>query len=241
MYAIFKKEITSFFASPTGYLAIVLFLVLNGLMLWVFKGNFNIFDSGFAELTPFFQVAPWILTFLVPAICMKSFSDEMKLGTIELLLTKPISLKNIVLGKYLSAFSVAAVALLPTLLYIIAVWKLGNPPGNLDLGSTVGSYVGLLFLIASYTAIGLFSSTISENQVVAFLVGLFLCFFFYFGFEGISGLPLLSKASIFIENLGLKAHFSSIARGVVDTRDLLYFLSITLIFLVLTTIKLQLR
>lgn len=239
MYAIFKKEITSFFASPTGYLAIVLFLVLNGLLLWVFKGNFNIFDSGFAELTPFFQLAPWILTFLVPAICMKSFSDEMKLGTIELLITKPISLKNIVLGKYLAAFSVAAIALLPTLLYAIAVWRLGNPPGNLDIGSTIGSYIGLLFLIAAYTAIGLFSSTISENQVVAFLTGLFLCFFFYVGFEGISGLPLFSEASIFIENLGLKAHFSSIARGVVDTRDLLYFLSITFIFLVLTTHKLQ--
>lgn len=241
MYPIFKKEITGFFASPIGYLAIALFLILNGLLLWVFKGNFNIFDSGFAELTPFFQLAPWILTFLVPAICMKLFSDEMKLGTIELLFTKPVSLKNIVLGKYFAAFFVAAVALLPTLLYVIALWKLGNPPGNLDIGSTIGSYVGLLFLIAAYTAIGLFSSTLSENQVVSFLTGMFLCFFFYYGFEGLSALPFFSETSIFIENLGLKAHFSSIARGVVDTRDLLFFLSIAFIFLVLTTLKLRLK
>ena len=175
MYAVLKKEINSFFASPIGYLVIAVFLLLNGLFLWLFKGEFNILDYGFADLSSFFMLAPWILIFLIPAVTMRSFSDEKKQGTLELLLTKPISLINIVLGKYFGALILIVISLLPTLLYVYSVYELGNPVGNLDIGSTMGSYFGLLFLVAAYTAIGVFSSTLSDNQIVAFITSVFIC------------------------------------------------------------------
>lgn len=231
MIAILKKEINAFFASPIGYLVISLFLLLNGLFLWLFKGDFNILDYGFADLSPFFLLAPWILIFLIPAVTMRSFSDEKKQGTLELLLTKPISHTQIVLGKYFGAFALILIALLPTLLYIYTVYQLGDPVGNLDLGSTLGSYFGLLFLIASYTAIGVFCSTLSDNQIVAFIIAVFLCLLFYIGFEGISDFT----SNTFVEQLGISYHFNSMSRGVLDTRNILYFLSVSLLFIALTT------
>jgi ABC-2 type transport system permease protein len=230
MFAILKKEINSFFASPIGYLVIAIFLVLNGLFLWVFKGEFNILDYGFADLSSFFLLAPWILIFLIPAVTMRSFSDEKKQGTLELLLTKPISHTNIVLGKYFGAFILILIALLPTLLYVYTVYQLGNPIGNLDVGSTLGSYFGLLFLIAAYTAIGVFASTITDNQIVAFITAVFLCFLFYIGFEGLADF----MSSTFVEQLGMSFHYKSMSRGVIDTQDVLYFLSVTIFFIVLT-------
>ncbi|RNL90724.1 gliding motility-associated ABC transporter permease subunit GldF [Sinomicrobium pectinilyticum] len=235
MFAIFKKEITSFFASPVGYLVLAIFLVLNGLFLWVFGGEYNIPDSGFADLTAFFKLAPWILLFLIPAVTMKSFSDEKKLGTLELLFTRPLNTWQIVLGKYAGAFILVVIALIPTLLYVLTVWKLGNPEGNLDTGSTLGSYFGLLFLVLSYTAIGIFASTLSENQIVAFLVSVFVCFLFYYGFEGLYVLGLGESISA----LGMKAHFDSIGRGVLDTRDIIYFLSVAFFFLFVTVVRLK--
>lgn len=230
MFALLKKEINSFFASPIGYLVIAIFLILNGLFLWVFKGEFNILDYGFADLSSFFLLSPWILIFLIPAVTMRSFSDEKKQGTLELLLTKPISHLQIVLGKYLGAFLLIILALLPTLLYVYTVNQLGNPVGNLDVGSTLGSYFGLLFLVAAYTAIGVFASTLSDNQIVAFISAVFMCFLFYIGFEGVADL----STSNFIEQLGMSAHYKSMSLGVLDTRDILYFLSITAIFLFFT-------
>lgn len=230
MFAILKKEIQSFFASPIGYLVIAIFLVLNGLFLWLFKGEFNILNYGFADLSPFFLLAPWILVFLIPAVTMRSFSDEKKQGTLELLLTKPISHIHIVLGKYFGAVILIFLALIPTLLYVVTVYQLGSPVGNLDMGSTVGSYFGLLFLILAYTAIGVFASTISDNQIVAFISAVFLCFFFYVGFEGIADIT----SSRFIEQLGMSTHYKSMSRGVLDTRDIIYFLSITTFFIFLT-------
>lgn len=235
MFAIFKKEINAFFASPIGYLVIALFLLLNGLFLWFFKGEFNILDSGFADVSPFFLLAPWILIFLIPAVTMRSFSDEKKQGTLELLLTKPISRFKIILGKYAGAFALILIALLPTLLYVFTVYKLGNPEGNLDLGSTIGSYFGLLFLVAAYTAMGVFASTLSDNQIVTFIVAVFLCFFFYIGFEGIA--EYLS--SNFIDQLGMSFHFKSMSRGVLDTRDIVYFLSLSGLFLALTHLNIN--
>jgi ABC-2 type transport system permease protein len=235
MLAILKKEINSFFASPIGYLVIGIFLVLNGLFLWFFKGDFNVLDNGFADLSSFFLLAPWILIFLVPAITMRSFSDEKKQGTLELLLTKPISHFNIVLGKYFGAFILILIALIPTFLYVYTVYQLGNPVGNIDMGSTLGSYFGLLFLVASYTAIGIFASTLSDNQIVSFLAAVFICFVFYIGFDGLS--EFLS--SNFIEQLGMSSHFKSMSRGVLDTRDIIYFLSVTLFFLWLTKITIN--
>lgn len=238
MLAILKKEINTFFASPIGYLVIGVFLLLSGLFLWVFKGEFNILDNGLASLSSFFLLAPWILIFLVPAVTMRSFSDEKKQGTLELLMTKPISHFQIVLGKYFGAFALIILALVPTLLYVYTISYLGNPEGNLDLGSTIGSYFGLLFLVAAYTGIGIFASTLSDNQIVAFIIAVFICFFFYFGFEGLSNYNVFGNL-VYIENLGMAAHYNSMSRGVIDTRDLVYFISIALAFLFFTKLRIQ--
>ncbi|WP_375242265.1 gliding motility-associated ABC transporter substrate-binding protein GldG [Lacinutrix sp.] len=229
MLAILKKEINSFFASPIGYLVIAIFLLLNSLFLWLFKGEFNVLDYGFADLTSFFLLSPWILIFLIPAVTMRSFSDEKKQGTLELLLTKPISHLQIVLGKYFGAFLLIILALIPTLLYVYTISELGNPIGNLDVGITLGSYIGLLFLTAAYTSIGIFASTLSDNQIVAFIIAVFLCFLLYIGFEG-----LADVLGSLIENFGMASHYKSMSRGVLDTRDIIYFLSITALFLFLT-------
>ena len=235
MIALIKKEFQGFFSSPICYLVIGVFLILNGLFLWLFSGDFNIFDNGFADLAPFFELAPWVLIFLIPAVTMRSFSEEKRMGTLELLLTKPLSLKHIILGKYLGAWFLIILALLPTILYIFTISDLGNPPGNWDLGSTLGSYMGLLFLSMSYTAIGIFASTLSENQIVAFISAVLLCFLMYFGFDGMSSVI----ASLDVTFLGMKAHYNSIARGVIDTRDILYFISVTGLFLVLCFINIK--
>ena len=238
MFSILKKEINSFFASPIGYLVIAVFLLLNGLFLWLFKGGFNILDSGFADMSAFFLLSPWILIFLIPAVTMRSFSDEKKQGTLELLLTKPISTLQIVLGKYFGAFILIIIALIPTLLYVFTISKLGAIEDNLDTGSILGSYFGLLFLIAAYTSIGIFASTLSDNQIVAFIIAVFICFFFYFGFEGLSNYKLFGD-TIYLEKLGMESHFKSMSRGILDTRDLLYFISISIFFIALTKLNIQ--
>ena len=237
MKALLFREIKSFFGSPIGYLVIAIFLILNGLFLWIFDGEYNILNSGFADLSPFFTISPWILIFLIPAVTMRSFSDEMKQGTLELLLTKPLSLWQIVNGKFFGAVLLIVIAIIPTFIYVYVISSLGMPEGNIDMGSTIGSYFGLLFLISGYSAIGIFTSTLSDNQIVAFLLAVFLCFFFYFGFDGIA--TYLPSVENFISNLGMNSHFKSMSRGVIDTRDLMYFVSITILFLSLTVFKLK--
>ncbi|WP_228851355.1 gliding motility-associated ABC transporter substrate-binding protein GldG [Aegicerativicinus sediminis] len=232
MFAILKKEIRSFFASPIGYLVIAIFLLLTGLAIWVFKGEMNILDNGFADLSSFFTLAPWIFIFLVPAITMRSFADEKKQGTLEILLTKPVSVIKIVLGKFFGYFLLILLALLPTFIYVYSVYQLGNPIGNLDTGSIIGSYFGLVFIAAAYTSIGVFSSSITDNQIVAFVIGVFLCFFMYYGFEGLSEYNILGN--FHPESLGMDYHYSSISRGVLDINDFIYFLSITTFFVLLT-------
>lgn len=237
MKAILLREIKSFFGSPIGYLVIAIFLLLNGLFLWVFESDFNILNSGFADLSPFFTIAPWILIFLIPAVTMRSFSDEMKQGTLELLLTKPLSIWQIVNGKFLGAMLLIVIAIIPTFIYVKVISSLGMPEGNIDMGSTMGSYFGLLFLIAAYSAIGIFTSTLSDNQIVAFILSVFLCFIFYFGFEGLaSAVPSIEN---FISKLGMDSHYKSMSRGVLDTRDILYFVSVTVLFLSFTVFKLK--
>lgn len=235
MFAILKKEVGSFFSSPIGYLVIALFLIGNGLFLWVFKGSYNILDSGFADLSSFFQLAPWIFLFLIPALCMKSFSEEFKQGTFEILLTKPISKWELVLGKYLGAVCLIVLALLPTLVYVYTIDSLGRPAGNFDAGAVMGSYLGLFFLGACYASIGVFSSSITSNQIVAFIVAVFLSFLCFFGFEALGNLSL----GFSLSSLGIDAHYQSISRGVIDTRDLLYFLSFIAFFLSLTRFNLD--
>jgi ABC-2 type transport system permease protein len=236
MFPILRKEFNSFFASPIAYLVIGVFLLVNGLFLWVFKDDLNILNAGFADLNSFFLLAPWVLLFLIPAITMKSFADELNSGTIETLKTKPITDWQIVMGKFSASLLLIIVALAPTLTYAYTILQLGNPIGNLDIGSTVGSYVGLLFLAATYTSVGLFTSTFSKNQIVAFILGVFITFFLFYGFDAIAS---LFSNSYSVQLLGINEHFKSISRGVIDTRDLLYFITVTFFFLLLT--KNQLR
>ena len=193
MKALLLREIKSFFGSPIGYLVIAIFLLLNGLFLWVFEGEFNILNSGFADLGPFFKLAPWILIFLIPAVTMRSFSDEKKQGTLELLFTKPLSNWDIVNGKFFGAFILIVLAIVPTVMYVCTISYFGNPQGNIDLGSTLGSYFGLLFLIGAYTAIGIFTSTLSDNQIVAFILGMFLCWIFFSGLTLIGSFNLMGS------------------------------------------------
>lgn len=235
MYPILKKEFTSFFASPIAYLVIGVFLLINGLFLWVFKDDFNVLNAGYADLTSFFNLAPWVFLFLIPAITMKSFADEFQNGTIEILKTLPISNWNIILGKYLAALALVFIAVLPTSIYIYTIYELGNPVGNLDFGPIIGSYIGLLLLASTYAAIGIFTSTLSKNQIVAFILGLVITFLFFYGFDALS---TLLDDNYIIRLIGIQEHYKSISRGVIDTRDIIYFLSITILFLTLTKSKL---
>ena len=237
MFAILKKELNSFFASPIGYLVIAVFLVVNGLFLWVFNGDFNILNAGFADLNSFFFIAPWFFLFLVPAITMRSFSDEFRSGTIEILKTKPITDWQIVIGKYFGALILITLALIPTLIYAYSIIQLGNPIGNIDIGSIIGSYVGLLFLASAYTAIGLFTSSISQNQIVSFIVAIFISFFIFYGFEALADLGISES----LRQFGMHAHFESISRGVIDTRDIIYFVSVTIFFLFISKLKLEIE
>ncbi|MEQ6123225.1 gliding motility-associated ABC transporter permease subunit GldF [Pseudotenacibaculum sp. MALMAid0570] len=237
MYPILKKEFNSFFASPIAYLVIGVFLLVNGLFLWTFDDDFNVLNAGFADLNSFFYLAPWVLLFLIPAITMKMFADEFQTGTIELLKTKPISNWQIVLGKFWAALILIFIAIIPTFVYVYSISELGNPVGNIDFGSTFGSYLGLFLLAGSYAAIGLFTSTLSKNQIVAFLLSVFIVFFFYYGFDALSNLFVNSGYTI--QLFGMNEHFKSISRGVIDTRDILYFLSIILFFLFITKQKLS--
>ncbi len=239
MLALLKKEITTFFTSPIGYLVIGLFLVASGLFLWVFEGPYNIPSSGFASLSPFFELAPWIFTFLIPAISMRSLSDEEKAGTLELLLTKPITIWQLVLGKYSGILFLILIALVPTLIYVWAIHDLGNPIGNLDVGATIGSYIGLVFLAANFAAIGLFTSSFSNNQIIAFISAVCICFLLYYGFEGLAEYNAFGALDSYLAQIGIKSHYDSISRGVVDTRDLIYFISSILFFLFLTTQRLK--
>ncbi len=237
MIAILKKEFNSFFASPIAYLVIGVFLLINGLFLWVFKDDFNLLNAGFADIKPFFYLTPWIFLFLIPAITMKSFADEFNSGTIEILKTRPISNWQIVLGKFWASLLLVIVALIPTLTYVYTIYQLGNPIGNIDFGSILSSYIGLLFLAATYTSIGLFTSTLSKNQIIAFILGVFITFLLFYGFDSIAN--SFKNESLSIQKIGINEHFKSISRGVIDTRDLIYFVSVTLFFLFITKNRLD--
>lgn len=241
MIALYRKEISSFLSSLIGYLVIAVFLLITGLFLWVFPNEFNLLDFGYANLDGLFILAPFVFLFLVPAVTMRSFADEKRSGTIELLLTKPISDFQLIMAKYLASLTLVAFALLPTLLYYFTVYKLGLPPGNLDAGGIWGSYIGLFFLAAAFVAIGMFSSVLTDNQLVAFILAVFVSGFMYLGFEMIYSLSLFGPVDLFIRNLGIASHYSSISRGVVDSRDVLYFLSVIALFLSFTKLSLASR
>ncbi|MES2678762.1 MAG: gliding motility-associated ABC transporter permease subunit GldF [Bacteroidota bacterium] len=244
MFTLYLKEIRSFLSSLIGYIAIGVFISLIGIFLWVIpsdSGGSNILDNGFANIDPLFSIAPWVYLFLIPAITMRSFSEEKKTGTLELLLTRPLTDLQIVLSKYLAGFTLVIVSLLPTLIYYYTVNLLGLPKGNIDTGGMWGSYIGLLFLGAGFVAIGIFASAIAENQVIAFIIALLLCFFCYIGFEYIAQSGMFGKYDVLFKSLGINDHYVSMSRGVVDTRDALYFISVIALFNLLTKLVLESR
>ena len=233
MWSICKKELQQFFSNLTGYIAIVLFLLVNGLFLFVLKDS-NIFDFGYASLDKFFELAPWILLFLVPAITMRTLSDEFKTGTFELLQTRPLTKWQIVLGKYFSILIVLLFVIIPTFIYIITIKTL-SVQGGIDTGGIIGSYTGLFLLAAVFAAIGLCCSGFTNNAVVAFLISAFVCLLLYFGFNALSRLPFFANGTdYYVEMLGIDFHYRSISRGVLDSRDLVYFISIIFLFLLIT-------
>jgi ABC-2 type transport system permease protein len=241
MYSIFKKEISVFFSSLIGYIVIAVFLLLTGLLLWVFPDT-SLLNQNIAALDGLFDLSPMIFMFLIPAVTMRMFAEERQTGTIEFLTTKPVTDWGIVLGKYFSGVVLVAVALLPTLIYYITMYQLGNPKGNLDSGAIWGSYIGLLLLGGIFVAIGLFASSLTNNQIVAFLIAAFLCFFMHWGFDYLSRLPfLIGKGDDIVEKLGIAYHYRSISRGVIDLSDTVYYLSIIGFFLLLTKTALDSR
>lgn len=241
MWTIFKKEINQFFSSLVGYIAIGIFLVLSGLFTFVFPTT-SVLDAGFASLDTFFSNAPLFFLFLIPAITMRMFAEEFNSGTIELLITRPLKLTQIIGGKFLAAFILVFFSVLPTVVYYFSVSKLAAPVGNVDTGGILGSYFGLLLLGASFVALGTFSSAITNNQIIAFLVGVLFCFSFYMGLDFLAKLPIfVGRMDYFIEQLGINAHYLSMSKGVIDTRDLLYFITLIVVFLLLTKIVLTKR
>lgn len=233
MGSIIKKEIAQFFSSLTGYLAIVLFLLVNGLFLFVLSDS-NILDFGYASLERFFDLAPWVLIFLVPALTMRSLSEELRAGTFETLKTRPLTTWQITLGKYFAILIVIFIVIIPTIIYVVSI-KLLSANGSIDAGAILGSYIGLFLLAAVFAAISLCCSSFTSNAVVAFLIGVFACVVIYFGFSAVSKLPVFrGNADYYIEMLGIDFHYKSISRGVVDSRDIVYFISIIFLALVIT-------
>lgn len=238
MIAIAKKELQQFFSSLTAYIVLIVFLVVNALYLFVLKDS-NIFGLGYATLEPFFSLAPWVFIFLIPAVSMRSFSEEFRTGTFEIIKTLPISSWQIVLGKYLAVLVIMVVALIPTLLYPFTLQSL-SAQGGIDTGGITGSYIGLFFLAAVFSAIGIWCSALSSNSVVSFLFAAFMCLILYFGFSAISKLPLFTGTiDYYIDMLGIDLHYRSISRGVIDSRDIIYFGSVIFLFLFASRQKIQ--
>lgn len=241
MIALLKKEIRSFLSSLIGYVVMAVFLLLTGLFMWIFPGDFNVLDMGFANIDTLFGISPWVFMFLIPAITMRSFAEEKRTGTIELLFTRPISDTRIILAKYFAGLLLVVIALIPTLIYVVSVYRLGNPSGNIDMGGTWGSYIGLIFLAASYVAIGVFASSITKNQIVSFLVAALLCFFMFVGFQSLGSFELLGSLDRFVIGLGIQEHYTAMSLGNIDSRDVVYFLALITIFVLLTKTVLNSR
>lgn len=241
MRSVFIKEINSFFSSIVGYVAVLVFLIACGLFIWVIPDS-SILEYGYATLDRFFELAPWFLMLLIPAITMRSFADEFRGGTIEWLSTKPLTDTDIILGKYFASLALVVFALLPTLIYVYTINNLSLLEHNIDTGGIAGSYIGLLFLAGGFTAIGIFCSSLTGNQIVGFLVALFACYLLYSGFEALSKLPSFAEGiDYYLGMIGMSFHYNSISRGLIDTRDVLYFLSVIVLFISLTRLSLNRR
>ena len=240
MISIFLKEINSFFNSLIAYIVIIVFLTAVGLFTWVFP-QYSVLDYGFADMSTLFAMAPFVLMFLIPAITMRTFAEEKKDGTIEFLLTKPLTDWQIILGKYFSSLALVIFALLPTLVYYYSVSSLGDPEGNIDSAAVTGSYIGLILLGAVFTAIGIFSSVVSTNQIVAFIIAIFFCFLVYQGFFYLSSIDVWGNLSSLIDQMGIAYHYDALSKGLIDSRDVLYFISIIVVMLLFTKLILESR
>lgn len=241
MKSLFYKEIITFFSSIIGYLVIIVFLLINSLLLWIIPGIYNITESGYASLKPFFEISPWVFLFLVSAVCMRMFAEEKKQGTFELLITRPLTEMQLIIAKYSAALVLVTLALIPSFIYYLSIYFLGNPVGNIDTASVIGAYIGLFFLASIYAAIAIFASSLTDNQVIAFIIAVFTSLFFYIGFDVMALLPIFSGYEGLIIYLGINEHYKSISRGVIDSKDVVYFVSVIAIFLFSTRMILQKR
>lgn len=241
MLAIFRKEINGFFSGLTGYVVIIVFLLINSMFMWVFPGEWNIFDRGYAGLDTIFFISPWVFLFLVPAVTMRMIAEEKRLGTIELIYSKPLTDREIIYGKYIASVALVLMALLPGIIYYISVYLLGETPGNLDKGGTLGAFIGLFFLASVYASAGIFASSLTDNQVIAFIVAVLACFFLFIGFDSFAYLPGLKEVDEFVIRLGINEHYKSMSRGVIDIRDAAYFIAVIVIINELTVFNLQSR
>ncbi len=241
MLAVFRKEISGFFSSLTGYIVIIVFLLVNSLFMWVLPGELNMLDSGYAGLDTLFFISPWVFLFLVPAITMRMIAEEKRLGTIELIYSRPITERSVIYGKYFASVSLVLMSLIPGLIYYMSVYYLGETHGNLDIGGTWGAFIGLFFLAAIYASVGIFASSLTENQVIAFIIAVLLCFILFAGFDSFAYLPGLKKLGEFVIDLGINEHYKSMSRGVIDIKDVTYFLSVVVIFNEATRLKMLSR
>ncbi|MDW3210062.1 MAG: gliding motility-associated ABC transporter permease subunit GldF [Reichenbachiella sp.] len=238
MLAVFVKEINSFLNSLIAYIVIGVFLTSIGLLMWVFPES-SILEYGYADMSTLFNLGPYVFMFLIPAITMRFFSEEKRTGTEELLMTKPLTTLQIILGKYLAGFALVVLSVLPTLIYFYSVYTLGNPVGNLDISGTVGSYVGLVLLGGVFVAIGIFSSALTDNQVVAFVLAVFLCFVLYSGLSSLATIDVWGSASLLLQEMSLVFHYESLSRGLIDVADMVYFISVIALMVFFTQLKLD--
>lgn len=241
MISLLRKEINSFLNSLVGYSVIATFLVLTNLMLWVIPGSFNIPELEMATMEPFFFLAPWVFLLLVPAITMKSFAEEIDSGTIELLFTRPLTDVQIITAKFLGAISLLLITLIPTLVTYYTIIAYGNPQGNIDHGATIGSYIGLILMASVYVSIGVFASSITSSQIVAFVVTIVLCFILFFAFHSLASFEIFGTFDNILLKLGIKFHYDHLSTGLIDTRDVVYFITVIIAFLLITKFRLGLR
>lgn len=240
MWQILKKEVNGFFDSLIAYVVMAVFLTGTGLLVWVFPET-SILTYGYADLYTLFSLTPYVFLFLIPAITMRSFAEEKKGGTIELLLTQPVTDMQIILGKFLAGWLIVIVALIPTLIYYLSLYQLGSPQGNLDTAGIAGSYIGLIFLGGVFTSIGILASSLTENQIIAFILAVFLCFIFFSGFSSIASIDVWGNSAYWIEQLGILYHYNAMSRGLIDSRNLIYFISVITLMLLLTHLILNSR
>jgi ABC-2 type transport system permease protein len=238
MISLYQKEIQGFFSNLTGYIVIIIFLLANSMVMWLYPGKMNILDAGYASIDSMFITAPWIFLFLIPALTMRTFAEEQQSGTLGLLLSRPLTGMQIVISKYLASVTLLLFSLLPCLIYFLSVFLLGNPRGNIDTGGTWGSLIGLFFLGAVYASIGVLSSSLTDNMIISFLMSLVLCFIFYIGFDLLAQIGMFKGISTVIMYIGINEHYMSVSRGVIDLRDIIYFISVITVFIMLARTRL---